>query len=155
MSIEGYRISRKLHTVIGLIGALWLIFMSVTGVLINHQESLGLADKEISDRFLPDSYRADVRTGSTPLNVVITDLHSGRFFGKYGYLISDVIALLLIFSVLSGVYMYFTKQVKSSGTQNGGGCTRNGRTEPSLKKPRGLDEDLRDELEKTVLINRN
>lgn len=119
MSTQGYKLSKKLHLIIGLIGAIWLIFMSVTGILINHQDRLGLGDKEISDRFLPDRYRADVRTGTTRLNVLISDLHSGRFFGRYGYLISDVIAFLLILSVLSGVYIYlFSNRVRSSNAQN-------------------------------------
>ena len=157
MSTDGYRLSRKLHLVIGLIAALWLIFMSVTGVLINHQEQLGLGDKEISNRVLPSSYSADVRTGTTRLNVIIADLHSGRFFGKYGYLISDVVALLLIFSVVSGVYMHvFSKYVKSYNAQNGSTSERgNGVTERKPGPSSPLDDDLRTELEKTVLLNRN
>jgi uncharacterized iron-regulated membrane protein len=155
MSTDGYRLSRKLHLVLGLIAALWLIFMGITGVLINHQEQLGLGDKEISNRFLPDSYRADMRTGTTRLNVVITDLHSGRFFGKYGYLISDVIALLLIFSVVSGVYMHvFSKYVKSYNAQNGTASERVNGARERQSEASCLD-DSRTELEKTVLHNRN
>ncbi len=48
---------------------LWVLLLAVTGVMINHQESLGLLDAEISDKYLPDSYRADVRTGTTRLNI--------------------------------------------------------------------------------------
>ncbi len=48
---------------------LWVLLLAVTGVMINHQEPLGLLDAEISDKYLPDSYRSDVRTGTTRLNI--------------------------------------------------------------------------------------
>ncbi|MBI1746974.1 MAG: hypothetical protein HYR55_10355 [Acidobacteria bacterium] len=126
MSTDNYRIGKKLHLIIGMIGAVWLLFMSVTGILINHQEPLGLGDREISDRFLPTSYRADVRTGSTRWNVVLADLHSGRIFGRYGYMISDIIGGLLILSVLSGAFMYFfTKHLKTNHDQTEASGTAN------------------------------
>ena len=70
----------RIHVVTGLAAAVWFLLMALSGVLINHQESLGLLDIEISDRYLPDYYRADARTGTTRLNILITDLHSSRIF---------------------------------------------------------------------------
>ncbi|MBI4460780.1 MAG: hypothetical protein HY648_12075 [Acidobacteria bacterium] len=58
-----------------------------SGVLINYQEELGLWDIEISDHYLPDYYRADARTGSTRLNIILTDFHSGSIFGVHGNLL--------------------------------------------------------------------
>ena len=84
--------------------------MALSGVLINHQESLGLLDVEISARYLPDYYRADARTGTTRLNILITDLHSGRIFGSQGAWVSDVIALLLVISLTSGVASHRIKK---------------------------------------------
>lgn len=92
----------RIHVVTGLAAAVWFLLMAVTGVLINHQESLGLLDTEISDRYLPSYYRSDVRTGTTRLNIVITDLHSGRILGSNGQWISDLVGLLLIISLLTG-----------------------------------------------------
>ena len=94
--------SYKIHMATGLIAALWVLLLAVTGVMINHQESLGLLDAEISDNYLPDSYRADVRTGTTRLNIIVTDLHSGRIFGAHGTWVSDLIALFLFMSITSG-----------------------------------------------------
>ena len=93
----------RVHVVTGLAAAVWFLLMALSGVLMNHQESLGLLDAEISDRYLPDYYRADARTGATRLNILLTDLHSGRILGSRGNLVSDLIALLLVVSLASGV----------------------------------------------------
>ena len=74
----------RVHVVTGLAAAVWFLLMALSGVLMNHQESLGLLDAEISDRYLPDYYRADARTGATRLNILLTDLHSGRILGSRG-----------------------------------------------------------------------
>ncbi len=102
--------SYKIHIVTGLAAALWVLLLAVTGVMINHQESLGLLDAEISDNYLPDSYRADVRTGTTRLNIIVTDLHSGRIFGAHGTWVSDLIALFLFMSITSGAFSYWIKR---------------------------------------------
>ena len=109
--------SYKIHMATGLVAALWVLLLAVTGVMINHQESLGLLDAEISDKYLPDSYRADVRTGTTRLNIIVTDLHSGRIFGAYGTWVSDLIALLLFVSLTSGVFSYWIKRRLQRGNQ--------------------------------------
>ena len=100
----------KVHVVTGVAAALWVLLLAVTGVMINHQESLGLLDAEISDEYLPGSYRADVRTGTTRLNIIVTDLHSGRFFGAHGTWLSDSIALFLFVSLASGTASYWIKR---------------------------------------------
>jgi hypothetical protein len=100
----------RIHVATGLAAAVWFLLLAVTGVLVNHQESLGLLDAEISDRYLPDYYRADARTGSTRLNILITDLHSGRIFGSRGHWVSDIVALLLFVSLLSGFLSHRLKK---------------------------------------------
>ena len=100
----------RIHVVTGLAAAVWFLLIALSGVLINHQESLGLLDVEISDRYLPDYYRADARTGTTRLNILITDLHSGRIFGSQGAWVSDVIALFLVVSLTSGVASHRLKK---------------------------------------------
>lgn len=120
----------KMHIATGLVAALWLLLIAGTGVLINHQEELGLLDIEISDQYLPDSYRADARTGSTRLNVILTDLHSGRIFGVHGNLLGDLIALLLVLSIVSGSFCYRTKRRMASSNHNGEGKRRTAPSAP-------------------------
>lgn len=43
---------------------------------------------------------------SLPLERIVLDLHSGRFLGKYGPLVMDLAALLLIVLSFSGVWIY-------------------------------------------------
>ena len=105
----------RLHVATGLVAAVWLLLIAVTGVLINHQESLGLLDMEINDRYLPGYYRPDVRTGTTRLNIVITDLHSGRIFGAHGHWAGDLIALLVVVSLTSGAFAYTARRRIQNG----------------------------------------
>ncbi len=102
-----YRFMRGLHITTGLIAALGLFIIAVTGIMINHQEELGLLDLEVDDKYLPDYYRADFRSGSTRLNIIITDIHTGKILGSKGYLLSDLLGAMLLISALSGTYAYF------------------------------------------------
>ncbi len=100
----------RVHVVTGLAAAVWFLLLALTGVLINHQESFGLLDAEISDGYLPGYYRADARTGTTRLNIIITDLHSGRILGSQGHWMSDGVALLLVISLVSGYVSHRMKK---------------------------------------------
>lgn len=102
-----YKFMRGLHITTGLAAALGLSIIALTGILINHQEELGLLDLEVDDKYLPDYYRADLRTGSTRLNIIITDIHTGKILGSKGYLLGDLLGAMLIISALSGTYAYF------------------------------------------------
>jgi hypothetical protein len=100
----------RVHTLSALIVAAWLLLLALTGVAINHQESLGLADLQVSDQLLPSYYRAEFRTGSTSALVILTDIHSGRIFGPFGTYLTDAIALLIVVSVISGLASYQLKK---------------------------------------------
>ncbi|MGH9786761.1 MAG: PepSY domain-containing protein, partial [Terriglobia bacterium] len=60
--------------------------------------------------YLPGYYRADARTGTTRLNILITDLHSGRIFGSWGAWMSDIVALFLVVSLLTGFVSHRLKK---------------------------------------------
>ncbi|OFV98095.1 MAG: hypothetical protein A3F68_05555 [Acidobacteria bacterium RIFCSPLOWO2_12_FULL_54_10] len=105
----------RIHMVTGLIAAAWLLLIALTGILINHQEVLKLWEIDVKDSYLPGGYRTDVRDGATPLNVILTDIHSGRIFGLTGILLWDVIAVLLIVSITTGAFGYGAKR-KMTGT---------------------------------------
>ena len=64
----------RIHVVTGLAAAVWFLLMALTGILINHQESLGLLDAEVSDRYLPGYYRSDARTGTTRFSMRDSEL---------------------------------------------------------------------------------
>lgn len=107
MAMNGnWRRWRTVHLVTGFTVALWLLVMTVTGVLINHQEGLGLTEIEVPNAYLPAHYTDEFHPDTTRLNVVLADLHSGRFFGSKGRLLSDVIGLLVLISITSGVYSF-------------------------------------------------
>ena len=97
---------RNLHLVTAFVVAAWLLMMTATGVVVNHQIDWGLDEIEIRNAYLPGHYTTEFSPDSTRLNVVITDLHSGRFFWEQGKLITDTIGLLVFLSVFSGFYAF-------------------------------------------------
>ena len=58
---------------------------------------------------LPSNELSEVKKAfapSLPLERIILDLHSGRIFGRYGPLLMDLAALVLIVLSISGVWIY-------------------------------------------------
>lgn len=97
---------RTSHLVTGFVVGLWLVFMAISGVLVNHQTDWGLDEIEISNNYLPAGYADEFHPVSTRMNIIITDLHSGAFFGTAGRYIGDLAALLVLISVFSGFQAY-------------------------------------------------
>lgn len=59
---------------------------------------------------LKSSLQQDYRNRILPLERVLLDLHSGRFFGKAGPWVFDVAALLLILLALSGTLIWLKRK---------------------------------------------
>jgi len=60
-------------------------------------------------QMLPESLSTNLTRAfspSLPLERIVLDLHSGRFLGKYGPLLMDAIALLLVVLSFSGMWIY-------------------------------------------------
>lgn len=58
---------------------------------------------------LPDTLRSGLQRSFAPhlpLERVLLDLHSGRIFGRYGPLVMDLAALILVSLALSGTWIY-------------------------------------------------
>ncbi|MEO8418056.1 MAG: PepSY domain-containing protein [Methylophilaceae bacterium] len=61
------------------------------------------------EQYLPDSLSISLRKAfvpSLPLERIILDLHSGRIFGRYGPMLMDIAAIVLIVLSLSGMWIY-------------------------------------------------
>lgn len=110
-----YRRWNRVHYLSGLIAALWFVLMAATGVLINHQEELGLVDMQVENGYLPAHYTDEFRPEFNAMNVVVADLHSGRFFGRFGRWLGDLVALALVVSVGSGGYCYWVRRRMGAG----------------------------------------
>jgi uncharacterized iron-regulated membrane protein len=98
------RLFRKLHLTVGLVAALYFLFIALTGVAINHREGWRLEERVVSRGWLPDSYRPQ-DGGEVRMDIVLTDLHSGLLFGRVGAPLLDVVAAVWLFSILSGLTM--------------------------------------------------
>ena len=148
-----YRWWRAVHLITGFLVALWLLAMSATGVLINHQESLGLTEIDVSNRRLPTHYSDEFHPQTTRLNVILADLHSGRFFGARGNLISDAVALMVFLSIGTGVYSFFLRR-SASATQpveNGYAAEERRKPEERLVDPIPIKPAL-EVIDKTAVL---
>ncbi len=107
---------------ISLVSVVLLITISITGILLIHQDDLRVIQTErVPLNLLPDHYEDRLehtrqKQGTTeiyaaeqsvPLRWVILDLHTGDFFGKYGFLLYDVLSVMAIVLGTTGIYMYF------------------------------------------------
>ena len=148
-----YRWWRAVHLLTGFLVGLWLLAMAATGVLINHQESFGLTEIDVSNRRLPAHYTDEFHPETTRLNVVLADLHSGRFFGARGNLISDAIALMIFISLASGTYSFFLRRSASSTqpAENGYAAEERRKREERLGDPLPIQPAL-DVIDETAAL---
>lgn len=109
-----FRWKRRLHISIGVIFALYFLLMAFTGVMINHTQDWGFTDRYVSRRYLPSDYRPQ-DGDATRLDIVITDLHSGMIFGRYGHWLPDLVTAFWTISILSGVGMLFFRKTLNWG----------------------------------------
>ena len=105
-----FRGKRRLHITIGSIFGLYFLLLGATGVMINHADDWGLANRYVSHRYFPGSYRPQ-DGDATRMDIVITDLHSGRLFGRYGHWLPDLVTAFWVISILTGVGMLFFRRV--------------------------------------------
>lgn len=57
-----------------------------------------------------DKIMALYRGRGLSIERVLLDIHSGRFIGKWSIVILDIIAVLIIFSAISGMWMWYKKK---------------------------------------------
>ena len=93
---------RRLHSWLGMLFTVFFLLLVVTGVLVQHRERFGLADKAVSRRWLPAGYRSNDPGPDVRADIVITDLHSGRLFGPHGPLAMDLAAAAWALMMASG-----------------------------------------------------
>lgn len=107
---------------LSLVTVVLLIVISITGILLIHQDDLNVIQtSRVPLNILPGHYEDRLETtrdrqgtaelftenDSVPLRWVVLDLHTGDFFGKYGFLLYDILAVIMLVMGSTGIYMYF------------------------------------------------
>ena len=113
---------RKLHLVVGLVCTLNFALLMLSGFLIQHRETFGLEQKMVSRAWLPSAYRPANPDTSVRADIVLTDLHSGRLFGRYGTLVVDAMTAGWFLMIISGLAIVLLRKLKF---ENGNGKTDN------------------------------
>ncbi len=127
---------RKVHIysfgyfkIIAVIVCLHMLFISITGFLLNHRHDFGwMETARVTTSILPGSYQQkldDVRAAqgladmfpdeahSVPVMWLIYDFHTGDILGPWGRYFYDVIGTMYVILAITGIYMYFRIRRKS------------------------------------------
>lgn len=102
---------RRVHAIVGIVSSLNLLVLLVSGLLIQHRDTFSLEDRMVSRSLLPGAYRPADAEG-VRADIVATDLHSGRLFGRTGLLILDVVTVFWAMLLLSGVFIFTSRQLR-------------------------------------------
>jgi len=135
-STRSMRTWRKFHRYsfgyskwVSIISVVLLLIISITGILLVHQDDLKVIQtSRVPLSILPEHYdsrleNTRVRQGtaeifppeqSVPMRWIILDLHTGDFFGKFGWLLYDLLAVVMLVLGSTGIYMYFNIRKNSA-----------------------------------------
>jgi uncharacterized iron-regulated membrane protein len=107
------RVFYRWHRRIGVVATLFIILLSITGILLNHNAQLSLHKVNIESPWLLELYNIDnteqaefAYPQTLNLDTVVLDLHTGKFFGKLTPIIMDLVALMLLALSFSGLFMW-------------------------------------------------
>ena len=117
------RITHKIHRLIGIIGVLFILMLTVTGVLLNHSEDLELYEHYPTNDLVLWLYgsggQASVDSyedwGGEPPSweKVLTAFHGGKFFGLEGNIFLDLLAFIIFTITITGPYLWYLKRRSS------------------------------------------
>ena len=102
------------HYRIGLVLAFFLLILLVTGIALNHNADLNLHHISLDWQWLRDWYGMAEPVGeelpeTLTLDRVLLDIHTGQLFGSGGRYLTDLVALLLLWLVVSGIVTWARK----------------------------------------------
>ena len=109
----------KWHRGLGIAAVLFVVTLAVTGILLNHNATLGLHQHQITHPWLLEHY--DINSvpedafsypETLTLDRVILDIHTGRFFGDVGRIAVDLAALALLLLSFTGVCLWLSASKK-------------------------------------------
>ncbi len=104
------------HWRIGLISAIFLLIIALTGLALNHARLLGLHHIYIDTDWVMALYNMELPPDMSPemaedyrgkgitLEKLILDIHSGVIIGLPGKILSDLAALAILFLSATGIY---------------------------------------------------
>ena len=114
------------HRRLGLCACIVIMVVAVTGVLLNHNASLGLHRVHIHHPWLLKLYDInDVQEEDfgypevLTLDQVILDIHTGRFFGYLGRGLMDLTAIVMLLLAFSGVFLWRSAKTRKRANKNG------------------------------------
>lgn len=108
---------QRLHRVAGLVSIIVVVFLTLTGVLLNHREALTLYERYPDNAFVMWLYGEGEGAGEEFIDEpptwerVLTAFHAGRFLGMRGSVFLDITAVILLILILTGPYIWIKRWV--------------------------------------------
>ncbi len=103
---------RKLHLVVGLVCTVNFLVLLGTGFLVQHRQFFALEQKTISRGWLPSGYRPLDPDRTVRADIVVTDLHSGRLYGRYGMLVVDAMTVGWFLMIATGIGIVLVRRLR-------------------------------------------
>lgn len=101
------------HRRIGITAAVFVVILSVTGIILNHNVTLGIDKNFITNEWLLEWYgydsEAEYSNEILTVDKVILDIHTGRFFGEFGSIVMDAAAIAFLILSGTGIYMWYRR----------------------------------------------
>jgi hypothetical protein len=91
---------RKLHIWLGIVAAVYLGLIVITGVALNHRQALRLDNRYVSRNWLPS--RDHSRESRVRADIAVNSLHSALLLGRPGTPLPDAIAGCCLALIASG-----------------------------------------------------
>lgn len=117
------RITQKIHRVLGLVGVVFLLLLTLTGFLLNHSEDFELYESYPESSLVlwlygfggEASIDSTENWGNEPPSweKVLTAFHGGKFFGLDGNIFLDFLVLIIFTITLTGPYLWYLKRRSS------------------------------------------
>ncbi len=112
-----FTVLQILHSIVGLLSAIVLLFLTVTGLLLNHRDGLTLHEKYPASPSVlwlygyqeNDAGSKDYIVTPPSWEKVITAFHGGRFFNKPVRFFIDLAGAVIIFQAITGIIIAFTR----------------------------------------------
>lgn len=101
------------HRRVGMAAALFVVLLTVTGIVLNHNAALKLHTVHLQSGWLHSWYGLpDPKETEFPgltADRVLLDLHTGKFFGQWGPYVMDAAALAFLFLTGTGFYLWWRR----------------------------------------------
>jgi len=111
-----FKLTQKTHRVVGVFSVAIILFLTITGLLLEHREGLRLYERYPTSSIVHWLYGTDGSAIGDEYSQeppswerVLTAFHGGKFFGKSIGLFMDLAGVIFLFLAATGLYLWIKR----------------------------------------------